>query len=188
MMINVKHASLSVFKSSVGKRQAQRGSGLIEVMVSLLILGVGLLGVLSLQVNGINSNQRAVFVTEAQMLAQDMANRILAFGNGTVGVNSNLYNMDVSKVVPPATVTVPSCASGCDAGATKLFDEAEWQAALTASSLPRARGMVLWSAASGAVSQLYTVQVMWDQERTGLGGTVPCGDDNCFTLQVGVGP
>jgi type IV pilus assembly protein PilV len=161
---------------------SQQGAGLIEVMVSLLILAVGLLGVLSLQANGLNSNQRAVFVTEAQMLAQDMANRILAYGNGTAGVNSDLYGaINVSKVVAPATVTVPSCAAGCDADQTLAFDQAEWQSALSASSLPRARGTVTRNI------PFYTVNVMWDQDRTGV-GAVQCNSDNCFTLQVRVGP
>ncbi|MEO0443492.1 MAG: type IV pilus modification protein PilV [Pseudomonadota bacterium] len=63
------------------RKKLQKGAGIIEVMVSLLVLAIGLLGVLSLQTNGLNSNQRAAFVTEAQLLAEDMASRILAFGS-----------------------------------------------------------------------------------------------------------
>jgi len=62
-----------------------KGAGLIEILISLTVLAVGLLGVLSLQANGLNSGQRAVFATEASLLAEDMAERILAFGsNGSI--------------------------------------------------------------------------------------------------------
>ena len=173
---------------SILQKQKQSGAGLIEVLVSLLILAVGLLGVLSLQANGLNSNQRAVFATEAQLLAQDMADRILAFGSGDStnspggGLNSNLYNgIDVSKVVAPATVTVPSCAGGCDGGATLAFDTADWQSALSDSSLPRGRATV------ALADPYYTISVMWDADRTGVGAVTCLADNsNCFQMQVRV--
>jgi len=60
---------------------SSKGAGLIEILIALTVLAIGLLGVLSLQANGLNSGQRAVFTTEASMLAEDMAERILAFGS-----------------------------------------------------------------------------------------------------------
>lgn len=176
----------------------QSGASMIEVLVSLIILGVGLLGVLSLQANGMSSSQRATFVTDAQLLAQDMADRILAFGSNeasladfkdgssdlqfALGVSTNLYDgIDVSKVGDVSTLTLGNdCTTSCDADATKLFDVYEWQVALSESSLPRARGTVTYAC------PFYYVRVMWDQDREGGVTAVACGDDNCFEVQTRV--
>lgn len=163
----------------------QRGAGMIEVLVSLLILAVGLLGVLSLQANGLSSNQRALFVTEAQLLAQDMADRIMAFGGVTTNkgydgadgqVDGVTYGGIEVEKLNDVTI-VDDCTGGCSPENTKTFDEQEWQQVLSASSLPRGRATVTWAA------PVYTISVMWDQDRTGRGDVV-CAVDNCFTINV----
>ena len=64
----------------------QMGAGLMEVLVSLLILAIGLLGVVSLQSKGLGSNQQAMFVTEAHFLAQDMADRMVTVAQEIITV------------------------------------------------------------------------------------------------------
>jgi type IV pilus assembly protein PilV len=170
---------LSAFKS-------QGGSGLIEVMVSLLILGVGLLGMLSLQANGINGSQRASFVTEAQLIAQDMADRIIATTNVSSSPVANTYIRTGSygdiDIKTGDAIADPSCDAGCAPAEAKVYNEDEWLQLVTDSSLPRGRGVVLWTAAAGAVPAFYGVQVMWDQERDGT--AVTCTINNCFQMEV----
>jgi type IV pilus assembly protein PilV len=180
------------------QRKSQRGSGLIEVMVSLLILGVGLLGMLSLQANGLNSGQRALFATEANFLAQDMANRILAFGsrdtNNNTGAATGAYDgLKTVGAVPPSPVLTAAellnlssgCISGCNAALTKEFDQQQWQQAFNNnSSLPSGLGEVIWDGGTDT----YTIRIRWDQDRTGAAG-LNCGDDRsvdltCFDLRV----
>ena len=62
-----------------------RGFSLIEVLVALVILSVGMLGVLTLQVKGLQFSQSARISTNAIMAASDMADRIRA--NPTGGTN-----------------------------------------------------------------------------------------------------
>ncbi|MFT7491411.1 MAG: type IV pilus assembly protein PilV [Pseudohongiellaceae bacterium] len=171
------------FSSAFG---SQRGSGLIEVMVSLLILSIGLLGMLSLQANGINGSQRASFVTEAQLIAQDMVDRIIATTNvssspvANIDIRTGSYgDIDIKK---GDAMTYPSCASGCAPAAAKLYNEDEWLQLITGSSLPRGRGTVLWTAAAAAVPAFYRVQVMWNQERDVT--AVTCTINNCFQMEV----
>lgn len=153
----------------------QRGAGLVEVMVSLLILGVGLLGVLSLQAKGLNSNQRAVFVTEAQILAQDMADRIMAFGNDPTGDNTGRYKGTDTRS-PPDTV---SCRSGCTPAEARQYDQAQWAKQVNSSTLPNGRGEVRWA------NSVYTIRVIWDQERSGNSNAVSnCNPDNCYQLEL----
>ncbi len=163
-----------------------KGAGMIEVLVSLLILAVGLLGVLSLQANGLNSNKRAEFVTEAQILAEDMASRILTFGstvsNGNGGpdgsnASGNInYAMSVTKTTTdPGSVAL---CSNCAPDATKVFDKSQWEKALFDSSLPLAKGTVTWA------SPVYKIQVMWDQERTGTAPSSCNATVNCFEMEI----
>src|SRR3546814_3969485 len=54
------------------------GFGLIEVLVSMLILGVGILGMIGLQLNALQFNQTAAFRSHATFLAYDIADRMRA--------------------------------------------------------------------------------------------------------------
>jgi type IV pilus assembly protein PilV len=159
---------------------SQQGAGLIEVMVSLLILAVGLLGVLSLQANGLNSNTRAEFVTEAQLLAQDMTDRILAYGTAGGAGAGEYGGTDTSSATPDPDCESPA-SGGCGAVNTVSFDRNEWGQLLANSSLPGAQGTVTWN------DPVYRVRILWDQDRTGATGT-SCGNDKsvdltCFDME-----
>lgn len=163
---------------------SQRGTSLIEVIVSLLILGVGLLGMLSLQANGLNGNQRANFVTDAQILAQDMADRIRASANtASSSVTADLVrtgsynNINISKGGTPVAACDPT-ATACNSAGAVAYNQNEWLVLLNNSSLPRGQAAVSWNL------PVYTIQVMWDQERDGL--AVNCGISNCFQMEVRV--
>lgn len=174
-------------KQTLKKNIMQQGIGMIEMLVALVLLGVGLLGALSLQANGLQSNQRANFVTEAHFLAQEMADKILAYGsvtsNGNAGANAGEYN-----TIDTGTTTYvdPGCGSvgnSCDALKTVELDSFNWQQHLQDSGLPSARGVVAWD------DSVYTIRVMWDRDRTGAVGTNCSSNDKnthltCFEMQV----
>lgn len=54
----------------------QHGVTLIEVLVTVLVLGIGLLGLASLQVTALKSNYSAQARSQASMLAQDIIERM----------------------------------------------------------------------------------------------------------------
>ncbi len=56
----------------------QRGMTLIEILVTVLVLAVGLLGMASLTVGSLKNNQGAFLRTQATILAYDMADRMRA--------------------------------------------------------------------------------------------------------------
>jgi type IV pilus assembly protein PilV len=58
---------------------ADRAAGftLIEVLVTLLVLSIGLLGLASLQVQGLRGTHEALLHTQASALAVDMTERLL---------------------------------------------------------------------------------------------------------------
>ncbi len=54
----------------------QKGVSLLEILVTTLILGIGLLGVASLQVASVTSNQEGFFHSQATSIAEDLASRM----------------------------------------------------------------------------------------------------------------
>jgi type IV pilus assembly protein PilV len=170
----------------------QSGASLIEVMVALLILGVGLLGAMSLQTKGLNSNTKAVFATEAHILAEDMAHRIMAYGstdfNGSAGALGGEYAATDTGVKGTVAYANPNCTSGagCTPANTVTYDRHKWEEAINNSSLPSGQGTVTWAAAPATA---YTITILWDQNRTGAVGTDCDSNDkdanlSCYILTV----
>ncbi len=54
----------------------QKGLSLVEILVTTLVLGIGLLGVAVLQVSSISGNQEGFFTSQATSIAEDLASRI----------------------------------------------------------------------------------------------------------------
>jgi type IV pilus assembly protein PilV len=64
--------------------QYQKGVGLVEVLVALLLLAVGVLGFTLLQVSALNSSIEASKRIQAMSLAKDIAERIRANQEGLI--------------------------------------------------------------------------------------------------------
>ena len=69
----------------------QSGVSLIEILVTTLILGIGLLGVASLQVASVSSNQEGFFSSQATSIAEELSSRIRA--------------SKVAEMIPGSTLT-----------------------------------------------------------------------------------
>lgn len=118
----------------------QTGSSLIEVLVSLFILLVGLLGLTGLMVQSQNSQLESYQRVQALTLAQDMASRINAnpaaaycyqTALATAPLTGFVGTADGSTLptacpVPPVTVPVTPAASALQQ-AKALKDIAEWR-------------------------------------------------------------
>lgn len=84
----------------------QRGISLIEVMMSVLIFSIGLLGLAGLMVMATRSNHAAYLRTQVTFMANSMADRMS--GNPT-----GLWNGDYNSTAYP----IAPAAAGCGAGA-----------------------------------------------------------------------
>lgn len=60
------------------ERYKQAGVSLIEILITTLILGIGLLGVAALQVSSVSSNMEGFYTSQATSIAEDLASRIRA--------------------------------------------------------------------------------------------------------------
>ena len=64
-----------------GQKKSHGGFTLIEVLVTLVILAVGLLGIASLQLKGAQFNHDAVLRSQISTLAYDIADRVRLAGS-----------------------------------------------------------------------------------------------------------
>ena len=68
---------------------SQRGMTLIEVLVSVLILAIGLLGAAAIQLNALKYTDSATMTSQASFIAYDMMDRIRANVDGNAGYNGS---------------------------------------------------------------------------------------------------
>lgn len=132
-------------------RHLQRGVSLIEVLVSVLIFSVGLLGLAALQLNSMKANQTAGVRSHATFLAYEMGDRMRAArGDAQAG----FYTIAVGAALP--------CNPAEESCLPFQRDLAEWRANL-ARQLPNGDGGVVQN------GDQFTVIVQWNEERVGGG-------------------
>lgn len=138
----------------------QSGVSLVEVLVTIVVLSLGLLGLAGLQANGLRASQGAYYRAQAAQFAFDMADRMRA--NATP-VTAATYEM-----------TAFTNAAGAPSGSTlRERDTREWLNRLA--GLPDGRGRI--DVESGSV----TIEVQWDDRRA-AGGTA--ATPSTFSLQT----
>lgn len=103
----------------------QRGASLVEVMMSVLVFSVGLIGLAGLMVMATHSNHSAYLRTQVTFLAGNMANRMSA---NPVGVWEGGYNSGAYPVARSQTDC--GAAVGCNAVALAAYDQSVWSSQL----------------------------------------------------------
>jgi type IV pilus assembly protein PilV len=99
----------------------QRGVSLIEVMMSVLIFSIGLLGLAGLMVMATRSNHAAYLRTQVTFLASSMADRMS--GNPT-----GIWNGDYNSTGYPVATAAAGCgaASPCSPANLAKHDQQLW--------------------------------------------------------------
>ncbi len=99
---------MNVLRQRKAMRNWQRGSGLIELMVAMLVLAVGLGGVTTLLVTAMATNNRNNKDTSAALLAQLVIEQISAqhiFSTQTVAINDCAGTQQLINAIPGAAGT-----------------------------------------------------------------------------------
>lgn len=141
------------------------GFSLLEVLIAIVIVGIGLLGLAALQSFSIKANQSANFRTKATALAYDLLDRMRA--NRTEVVAGRYYTVYTSA---PANCPAPANPSPTQTTATR--DLLEWKCALQ-NELPEGQGRVQMT--GGTVS----VAIRWIDARW---ASTPAGQLSEFSL------
>lgn len=155
------------------KNKIQRGVTLVEAMIALLVISVGLLGIASLQITAVSQNASALNHNKAVWIAYTISDRIRA----------NLPAFAAYNGIDTTGVYLQECeTANCNNAQMVTADAADWQTMMT--ELPGGRGII----SSNAANDGLLVNVMWDDEGTGVGGTTcdptDTNDLTCYTLEV----
>lgn len=157
------------------KAKKQKGFGMLEILITVFVLAVGLLGIASLQTLGFRASQSSYMRTIAAYKAYEMIDRMRANPDG---ISAGSYNA-ISGIPEVAT----NCSQAvCSSAEMAVFDANQWNDELVG-LLPTGQGTVTGSG-SGSV---YQVVIRWDENRTGATGT-GCTDSDtdlqCFEVNV----
>jgi len=120
--------SRNVHKSPTSLRKRVRGVSMIELLVAVLVMGIGVLGITALQMVSLQNNRAALYRAEAVQLAYDMMDRIRANPAG-VNVAGEAYDgIDLDDA--PAEPTVMCNDAVCTQADMVEFDLAVWKCSL----------------------------------------------------------
>lgn len=102
----------------------QSGLTLLEIMITVVILSLGLLGLAGLQMTGLKNNRNAYYQTVAAQVVQDLAERIKADQAGATGITYNAINQPadntVCNVVSPTFANRAACLAAALPGGQAL--------------------------------------------------------------------
>lgn len=135
-----------VFRAS----RAARGVGLVEVLVSVLVLSIGLLGIAAMQATALRNSQSSLERSQGIVHVYTILDAMRANPNG---VAAGTYNMAMT------------CAAPGGAGSVAASDRSEWITHLQENLGPTACGLV--NCAAGVC----TITVQWDDSRGTSGST-----------------
>ncbi|MBS3804596.1 MAG: type IV pilus modification protein PilV [Oleiphilaceae bacterium] len=125
----------------------QKGFGMIEVLIAVLVLAIGLLGMAALQTNGIKMTTGALSRTQAVLLTEDIIERARAN-------RQNLSSYSVSSSTPPTCDPPYTYPDPDSTNSVASEDVAEWRNSV-ACLLPAGDSSVLIN------SNVMTVTVNW---------------------------
>ncbi len=135
-----------------------RGDTMIEVLVTVLILAVGVLGVAAMQVTTLKNLNSSNSAGVAAIVTNDFVERMRA--NGAEVLLGTYIHSNA-----PSTFT--NCVTQiCSANQLAGYDMGTWWASMAA-ALPLATGQVTRVGASNT----FIVTVRWDDDRSGSTGT-----------------
>ena len=150
----------------------QRGDTMIEVLVTVIIIAVGVLGAAALQVTTLKNLNSSHSASVAAIVAQDFSERMRANPDGNY-VHSAAPTSDTDCVI-----------AACSVEDLADYDMETWWAQVTA-VLPSGTGEVKPLAAG---SNIFVLTVRWDEDRSGSTGILcpqeSAADLECFQLNI----
>lgn len=142
----------------------QSGSSMVEVLVSIVVLGIGLLGLVQMQAASLANNQSAYKKSQAAVLTYDIADRMRA---NPGSIDSYLTSsMTLEEATTEGQQSSCKNQDGCSTTELSQDDLRDWHAALT-TALPGAIGIITLA------DDIYTISVSWDENRD---GAIDAGD------------
>lgn len=155
----------------------QRGSSMLEILVTLVIVAIALLGTAGLQLNAMRVGKSSQFRTQAVFLASDILDRIEANKDNTTGRVAGNYVIAGSGVPAALTSPDPCTVAACTAAQLANRDINQWENAV-ALLLPQAT----WSVTASGVA--YTSVIGWTDRSSNKNST---GETFSYTANRSIG-
>ena len=149
----------------------QKGAGLIEILISLLVIATGILGLTGLQTNSLTSNRTAYYRTQATILAYDIIDKQRANKNEAL---AGSYIIDVNS-----TAATTTCTTDCTAADLTAMDLTQWKNSLS-TELPNGNGSITLIAGT---TSAYQVTVQWALENQ-TATTITNGNVNQVVIEM----
>ena len=145
-------------------KKAMQGLSMIEVLVTVVILALGILGTSALQITALKGTDAAHYRTVATFLANEMAERIRM---NTTGVELGGYETDLDNPIVCDNIssdTLDCNSTSCTASQLPLFDQTQ----LTCGHVNRTGSSWQTAIKGGAINSLPNGSIV-----------VSCGEDGC---------
>jgi type IV pilus assembly protein PilV len=138
-----------------------RGFSLMEILVTVIVMSIGLLGLAGLQLSSLKYNHSAYQRSQAAFMANDIIDRMRA--NRAIARAGN-YDIAIGAVAPAAPGNCNgSVADTCTPADMATYDVSDWKQRL-ATIFPGGDGSI--GRVAGAGDQiLATVIIQWDDSR-----------------------
>jgi type IV pilus assembly protein PilV len=144
-------------------KKREQGFSLMEVLVTVVILSIGLLGLAGLQAKSQQFTQSSYLRSQAAVLANDIMDRMRANRTAALISPTSGYAIDMSGDAPSSP---SNCHTGaCDTDDMAEFDKAQWLNTI-ANTLPSGDGEVATTPLPGGTGYLFQVSIQWDDPRT----------------------
>lgn len=161
--------------------QPAYGMTLIELLVSLVVVSLGLLGVSGLQARSFQFSNEAYYLTQAAFLGESMMERIRANHRPTHSAAS-VYNIITSMTPNSSAPSVPKdCASSvCSQSEMARYDVKQWLTDLD--DLPGSAASLNWSGTTATIVIRWQGRLSTDGNCDVNGQTSGSLVYRCFTL------
>jgi len=161
------------------QQKHNKGLTLVEILITVLILSIGLLGLAGLQVNSMKNNHSSYLRTQATIMAYDIIDRMRANPNAvTDTIKSYIATNNTPGVVTACTTDADTCTPTNMAHT----DINQWRTELAA-QLPGGLGAVCLDsspddgndpsdAECSNSGDIYAIKIWWTDDRTATNPTL----------------
>lgn len=162
----------------------QKGMSLLEVLVSVIIIAIGMLGIASMLLVSNQANNSSYMKQQAIQNVYNIFDKIKA--NSQAAINGS-YNVSNISATGPTSVSTPSTmcnAAACTPTQLAAYDTWSWFTKDLA-RLPNGCGSIT-TAPSGAGNTVITVTVQWDDSpaQSSVGANSQASSVNANFLQI----